>query len=70
MKKYNYLDINSINEDYLRFAYYLEIVKETSKSIYAKSQVYGWVYRIEKGTGKIFKDGKQIAETCTYFCYN
>lgn len=63
------VDINSMNGDFLRFCYYLEFIKENSKSIYAKSPVYGWVYRIEKSTGKVFRDGKQIADTCTYECY-
>lgn len=57
------VDINSMDGDYMRFAYYLEFIKESSKSIYAKSPIYGWIYRIEKKTGKIFRDGKQIADT-------
>lgn len=31
-----------------KFAYYLKWIKETSRSIYAESELYGYVYRIEK----------------------
>lgn len=60
------INITSMNDDLCKFAYDLDYVKETSKSIYAKSPVYGWVYRIEKNTKKVFCDGKQIANTCEY----
>lgn len=57
-----FVDINSMDGDYLRFAYYLDFIKENSKSIYCKG-MYGDIYRIEKRTGKVFRNGKQIAET-------
>lgn len=57
-----FIDINSMDGDYTRFAYYLSFTEETSKSIYGKG-MYGDTYRIEKSTGKVFKNGKQIAET-------
>lgn len=60
------INIKSMNGDCTCFAFGLEFVKETSKSIYAKSLFYGWLYRIEKGTSKVFIDGKQIADTCEY----
>lgn len=60
------VNIRSMDNDYCRFAYSLNFVKETSKSIYAKSPFYGWTYRIEKNTSKVFLDGKQIANTCDY----
>jgi hypothetical protein len=63
------VDINSMNGDYKNFAYNLLFLKENSKSIYAESPVYGWMYRIEKSTGKVFRDGKQIADICDYVCY-
>ena len=66
---FEYVDIDSMNGDFTKFAYYLDFVKMTSKSIYAKSPVYDWVYKIELKTGKIFRDGKQIAEISTYACY-
>ena len=62
------VDINSMNGDYLRFAYNLDFVKENSKSIYAEG-MYGDVYRIEKETTRVYKNGKQIAESSTYFCF-
>lgn len=64
-----FVDIHSMNGDYGRFAFYLEYLKENSKSIYAESSIYGWIYRIEKKTKKVFRDGKQIADTCEYTCY-
>ena len=66
---FEYVDIESMDDDYTRFAYYLEFIKMTKKSIYAKSPIYGWIYRIEIGTGKVFRDGKQIAECSKYTCY-
>ena len=60
------VNISSMNNNYSIFAYGLEYVKETSKSIYAKSLYYGWTYRIEKDSKKVFCDGKQIANTCEY----
>ena len=42
------------------WAYMLELKKENSRSIYAYSNMYGWIYRIEKTTGKIFFDKKEI----------
>ena len=66
---FNYVDIDSMDGNFTRFAYYLDFIKMTSKSIYAESPVYGWIYRIEMKTGKIFRDGKQIAEISTYTCY-
>ena len=57
------------NEAYPRFAYYLEFVKENSRSIYAESPLYGWIYRIEKSTKKVFMDGKQIGSDCEYYVY-
>ena len=66
---FNYVDIDSMDGDFTRFAYYLDFIKMNSKSIYAESPTYGWVYRIEIKTGKVFRDGKQIAEISTYTCY-
>lgn len=60
------IDIHSMNNDFRRFAFNLEFIKENNKSIYAKSPVYGWIYRIEKKSGKVFIDGKQIADTSKY----
>lgn len=60
------VNIKSMNNDFCKYAYDLEYIKETSKSIYAKSLVYGWVYRIEKASKKVFLDGKQIANICEY----
>jgi len=41
-----------------KFAYYLKWIKETSRSIYAESELYGYVYRIEKKTNIVYIDGK------------
>ena len=60
------VNINSMDGDYTKFAYYLDFIKENSKSIYAESPLYGDIYRIEKSTKRVFKDGKQIASTCEY----
>ena len=63
------LDIDSMDNDFLRIAGNLDVIKENSKSIYAASPVYGWVYKIEKKTGKVFRDGKQIAETSQWHLF-
>lgn len=62
------LDINSMDGDHLRFAYLLNITEENSKSIYAQG-MYGDTYRVEKATGKVFRNSKQIAETSTWRAY-
>lgn len=61
-----YVNIKSLDGDYRNFRFYLDFTKETSKSIYCKSQLYGDTYRIEKNTGKVFCEGKQIANTSDY----
>lgn len=60
------IDINSMNGDRRNFRYNLKVTNENSKSIYAVSRLYGGHYRIEKATGKVFLEGKQIAETCEW----
>lgn len=56
-----YVDIDFLTlEGEKCWAYNLDFVKENSRSIYAKSPMYGWVYRIEKTTGKIFLDKEYI----------
>lgn len=60
------ININSMDGDYTKFAYYLDFIKENSKSIYAESPIYGDIYRIEKKSKKVFKNDKQIASTCEY----
>lgn len=57
------IDINSMNGNRNNFRYNLKVTEENSKSIYAVSRLYGDTYRIEKATGKVFCEGKQIAET-------
>ena len=61
-----YVNIKSLDRDYRNFRFYLDFIKETSKSIYCESPLYGDTYRIEKNTGKVFCEGKQIANTCDY----
>lgn len=61
-----YVNIKSIDGDYRNFRFYLELTKETVKSIHCVSSLYGDTYRIEKKTGKVFCEGKQIANTCEY----
>lgn len=61
-----YVNINSLNGDFRNFRFYLDYIKETAKSIYCVSSLYGDTYRIEKNTGKVFCEGKQIANTCDY----
>ena len=61
-----YVNIHSLDGDYGNFRFYLNFTKETSKSIYCESPLYGDEYRIEKNTGKVFCNGKQIANTCEY----
>lgn len=61
--------IKSINGNLHNYRYYLEYIKENNKSIYCESNLYGDVYRIEKKTGKVFCNNKQIAETCEYSCF-
>lgn len=58
------LSIKSMDGDFTKFAYYLEITKKTSKSIYAEG--ISGVYRVELKTGKVFYDGELIANSCTY----
>ena len=59
------LNIISMNGNHLNYAYDLEVINENSKSIYAEG-LYGDVYRVEKGSKKVFKNGKQIASECEY----
>ena len=59
-----YVNINTMDNDFYKFAYWLNFQKQNSKSIYA-SGLYG-IYRIEKKSKKVFHDGKLIANTCTY----
>ena len=54
--EFEYVDINSMDGDFTRFAYYLNFVKMTKKSIYAESSVYGWIYRIELKKSAVFRD--------------
>lgn len=61
-----YVNINSLDGDFRNFRFYLDYIKETAKSIYCVSSLYGDTYRIEKNTGKVFCEGKQIANTCDY----
>lgn len=60
---YTTVHINSMDGDRYNYRYYLEYIKENRQSIYCESNLYGDVYRIEKKTGKVFCNGKQIAET-------
>ena len=60
------VNIRAMDDDYCRFAYNLDFVKETKESIFARSTFYGWTYRIEKATKKVFRDGRQIANSCDY----
>ena len=39
------------------FAYYLDFIKENSRSIYAEG-IYGDIYRIEKASKKVYINGK------------
>ena len=59
------LSITSMNGDYCQFARYLEITKETSKSIYGEG-IYGDTYRLVKQSGEVFVNGEKIADTSTY----
>lgn len=61
-----HVNINSLDGDFRNFRFCLDFTKETSKSIYSESSLYGDEYRIEKNTGKVFCNGKQIANTCDY----
>ena len=61
-----YVNINSLDGDFRNFRFYLDYIKETAKSIYCESSLYGDTYRIEKNTGKVFCEGRQIANTCDY----
>ena len=56
------LSITSMNGDYCQFARYLEITKETSKSIYGEG-IYGDTYRLVKQSGEVFVNGEKIADT-------
>lgn len=60
------VNISSMDNDFTRFAYELLLVSENSRSIYCESSVYTDTYRIEKSTGKVFKNGSKIADTCEY----
>lgn len=60
------VDITAMNGNRYAYAYGLEYLRESSRSIYCESLLYGDVYRIEKATNKVFKNGRQIAENCEY----
>lgn len=57
------IDIIAMNGNPRDFRYNLKVTEENSKSIYARSPLYGDLYRIEKATGKVFRNEVQIAET-------
>ena len=59
------LNINSMNGNHLNYAYNLDVTKENNKSIYAEG-MYGDEYKIEKKSKRVFKNSKQIADTCEY----
>ena len=48
------------------FSFGCDFVKETSKSIYAKSYLSNTIYRIEKSTHKVFCKGIELANNCDY----
>lgn len=60
------VNISSMDNDSTRFAYELLLAGETSRSLYCESSVYTDTYRIEKSSGKVFKNGSKIADTCEY----
>ena len=49
------------------WAYECEILKENSRSIYARSAVDLTVYRIEKKSKKVYCDGELYSSTCEYY---
>lgn len=51
------INIEWYNEKEHYFAYYLDFIKENSRSIYATG-IYGDIYRIEKASKKIYINGK------------
>lgn len=57
------IHINSMNGDRRNYRYYLEFEKENKQSIYCSSNLYGDKYRIIKKSGKVFCNGRQIADT-------
>lgn len=61
-----YVNIHSLDGDFTNFRFYLDYIKETAKSIYCESSLYGDTYRIEKKSGKVLCNGKQIANTSEY----
>ena len=61
-----YLNITSIDGDSTQYAYDLPITEENSRSIYAISDVYGLIYKVDKKTTAVYCNGKQIANRCTY----
>lgn len=59
--------ISIVNMDNGMYSYYLEIIKENSRSIYAESTFDGAIYRIEKKSKKVYLNGKLYSNTCSYF---
>lgn len=49
------------------FSYFLEVIKENSRSIYAQSTFDGAIYRIEKKSKRVFLNGKLYSNTCEYW---
>ena len=62
------LSITTMNGDYHQYARYLDVVKETSKSIYGEG-IYGDIYRLVKKSGEVYVNGEKIADTSTYTIY-
>lgn len=60
-----YLSIYEMDGETGKFAFYLDFIKENSRSIYAEG-MYGNMYRVVKATGEVYIDGKKYAETCRY----
>ena len=62
-RKRNTMKVTEVNIEWTSekgqhyFAYYLDFIKENSRSIYAKG-IYGDIYRVEKTSKKVYINGK------------
>lgn len=61
------ININEMDNDINRYRYFLEVIKENSRSIYAQSTIDGTIYRIEKKSKKLYLNGKLYSNTCEYY---
>ena len=60
LNKYKIGDTIDLNCENGFFAYNLEVIKVNSRTIYAQSNIYGDIYKLNKNTGNVTLDSKEM----------